>query len=49
MNKDKRNIIFALIMAIMVILIISVNFFHINYGSLPLVVLGIAFFLSLLQ
>lgn len=44
MNKDKSNIIFALIMTIMIILIIAVNFFHINYGSLPLVVLGIAFF-----
>ena len=44
MNKDKSNIIFAVIMAVILILIIAVNFFHIKYGSLPFVALGVAFF-----
>lgn len=44
MNKDKSNIIFAVIMAVILVLIIAVNFFHIKYGSLPFVALGVAFF-----
>ncbi len=44
MNKDKSNIIFAIIMAVILVLILAVNFFNINYGSLPFVALAIAFF-----